>query len=87
MQWGPVEQQWYDPTASADTRDSGRSYADPATGTRWRATETAASTLMGHEGARCLVFASDMVIRRVWTYPPAWRDLSAAELTVLSWGT
>lgn len=64
---------------------AGRTYEDPETGASWFVTESAPSDLPGHAGARCLFFASDMVIRRVWAYPADWRQLSAAELAALSW--
>jgi len=37
----------------------------------------------GHRGDWCLVFANADVVRRVWTYPRAWRALSDAELESL----
>ena len=74
-------------TNPANRRSSERAYSEPATGERWCVREAAPSTLPGHEGARCLIFASDMILRRVWTYPADWRRLSPAELVALSWGT
>lgn len=35
--------------------------------------------------SRCLVGASESVVRRVWRFPADWPDLSDAELEALSW--
>jgi hypothetical protein len=34
---------------------------------------------------RCLEFHSDTAVRRVWRYPPDWRDLADDALEALSW--
>ena len=39
----------------------------------------------GAHGARCLVFASPEVVRRVWDYPPDWRTVPDDALFALSW--
>ena len=36
-------------------------------------------------GEHCLVFSSEMVVRRVWGVPPDWSSLSDEELERLSW--
>jgi hypothetical protein len=56
-----------------------------ADGESWRVTERDCRSVPGARGARCLVFMSDFVFRRVWKYPATWRTLSAAALTELSW--
>jgi DNA-binding NtrC family response regulator len=60
-------------------------------GRRWYVRELAENQLTGHR-ARSLMFvkpsqeAGGHVARRVWSYPPDWRNLSAAELESLSEG-
>ena len=57
-----------------------------ASGTRWRVTEVSGQHVPGARGDACLVFESDTAIRRVWHYPPSWRDLPGADLIAVSWG-
>jgi hypothetical protein len=57
-----------------------------ASGNRWRVTEVSGRFVPGARGEACLVFESDSAIRRVWHYPPAWRDLPEPELLRVSWG-
>src|SRR3712207_5426823 len=58
-----------------------------ATGTRWRVTEVRGTDVPGARGSSCLVFESDAAIRRVWDYPPSWRQLPGPELIrQVSWG-
>jgi hypothetical protein len=38
-------------------------------------------------GTRCLIFEAEGRARRVWTYPPNWREMDEAELARLSLGT
>jgi len=51
----------------------------------WRVTEHDGRRVPGSRGERCLIFASEGVIRRVWDYPPAWRHLPPATLAAVSW--
>ena len=57
-----------------------------ASGTRWRVTEVSGRYVPGARGESCLVFESEAAIRRVWHYPPTWRDLPEPELIEVSWG-
>lgn len=57
-----------------------------AAGTRWRVTEVRGQHVPGARGSACLVFESDSAIRRVWDYPPSWRELPPADLIQVSWG-
>jgi hypothetical protein len=50
----------------------------------WSVTEIAGNA-RSRPGARCLIFASATTVRRVWDYPPDWRELSDTELERLSW--
>jgi hypothetical protein len=59
-------------------------FADAA-GEFWRVTERDCRSVPGARGARCLVFMSESVFRRVWSYPADWRALAAAALEELSW--
>jgi hypothetical protein len=52
---------------------------------RWRVTEHDARGEPGARGDWCLVFSCEDAVRRVWGYPPDWRDLSAEGLIALSW--
>ena len=54
-------------------------------GVPWRVTELDCGEVPGARGARCLVFMSDSVMRRVWNYPADWRLLDAAGLVEVSW--
>ena len=75
-------------------RDGGPSVAPPrgeayvldASGVRWRVSEVSGRAVPGARGETCLVFESDTAIRRVWHYPPTWRELPAPELIRVSWG-
>ena len=57
-----------------------------AASVHWRVTERDARSDPGSRGDCCLIFACGDAVRRVWDYPPAWRELSAAALVALSWG-
>jgi hypothetical protein len=62
---------------------SGRQIA--AEGELWRVTELDARRTPGASGDKCLLFDSDSIGRRVWSYPDDWRQLTDAELYALSW--
>jgi hypothetical protein len=51
----------------------------------WTVVELDAGMVPGSRGARCLVFARQECIRRVWDFPGDWRTLDAAGLLELSW--
>src|SRR4051812_1252633 len=51
---------------------------------RWSVTEIAGN-VVARPGQRCLIFASAEAVRRVWNYPPDWRELTDPELETLSW--
>ena len=55
------------------------------TGVLWTVTERNAENVPGSRGPRCLIFASTEAVRRVWIYPPGWRDLLTPSLIALSW--
>ena len=50
-----------------------------AGGALWWAHEVEGQAL-GAPGRMCLLLISGTKLRRVWTYPPDWRSLTAAEL-------
>lgn len=52
---------------------------------RWLVTERDAHDDPGARAERCLIFACDHIVRRVWDYPPGWRELPAAALLALCW--
>ena len=55
-------------------------------GTRWRVSEVRGDDVPGARGDACLIFESDCAIRRVWHYPPTWRELPPPDLIRVSWG-
>jgi hypothetical protein len=57
-----------------------------AAGTRWCVTEVRGQHVPGARGDACLVFESEGAIRRVWDYPPSWRELPPQDLIRVSWG-
>jgi hypothetical protein len=52
---------------------------------RWRVTEHDGRGVPGSRGPRYLMFACPEAIRRVWDFPPGWRDLLPPSLAELSW--
>src|SRR5690348_13770218 len=52
-------------------------------GTRWRVREADTSHVPGARGEHCLIFESDGLIRRVWSYPHRWNELSEGQLVEL----
>jgi hypothetical protein len=52
-------------------------------GVRWLVREVESQHLPGTRGAHCLIFDSDGLVRRVWTYPPNWAELADATLGLL----
>ena len=52
-------------------------------GISWWVTERDTRHDPGSPADRCLIFANDSVIRRVWNYPRDWDRLSDAELDAL----
>ena len=56
-----------------------------AGGISWRVFEVEAAEWSWAHKARCLLFVSPEVIRRVWEYPVDWWQLSTDELYAVSW--
>jgi len=54
------------------------------TGVSWRVVERGTTEVPGARGPRCLIFLSEAVVRRVWTYPSDWQHLSATDLEALT---
>ena len=54
-------------------------------GTEWEVSEVPGRLVPAARGERCLVFASPVAIRRVWSYPESWVSMNADELFNLSW--
>ncbi len=54
-------------------------------GMLWHVAEHDGRQVPVSQGDQCLVFRSDNVVRRVWDYPPGWRDLAAMSLAAVSW--
>ena len=53
----------------------------------WQVVERDSRRDPGRRGDTCLIFSSADVVRRVWHYPAAWRQLTDIELEALSWVT
>jgi len=49
-------------------------------GVEWRVREVNAAHVPGSHGGRCLIFDSDMTVRRVWDYPATWMTLADEDL-------
>jgi hypothetical protein len=49
-------------------------------GVEWHVREISATGVPGSPGERCLVFDSEMSVRRVWDYPASWNELSDDDL-------
>ena len=56
-----------------------------ADGSTWSAHAVALGDVSWARAARCLVFQSELAIRRVWQYPADWRALPDAALEAPSW--
>jgi hypothetical protein len=52
-------------------------------GARWRISEMSTVDVPGSKADRCLVFDGERVVRRVWTYPDDWPQLSDTQLWAL----
>lgn len=81
----PLERTTSASGATVRRADSGRRFRDPDSGQFWTVSEVDGRSIPGARGSRCLVFQSEIAIRRVWSYPVEWRTLSDADLTALSW--
>jgi hypothetical protein len=53
-------------------------------GTVWTVSEQACAGVPGARRDRCLVFASEHALRRVYDYPDDWRPLPTAALVAIS---
>lgn len=64
----------------------GRVYTDAMSRERWAVFETSAVGVPGACGrVNCLIFVTDLVVRRVWDYPENWFLLGDDDLAALSW--
>ena len=72
-------------TSIGRVAESGRRFRDPDSGVYWKVSEVDGRTIPGARGPRCLVFQSEIAIRRVWSYPGDWRTLGDADLAAVSW--
>jgi hypothetical protein len=59
-----------------------RDVAD-AQGKKWRVREMEMAEADGSVARKSLIALNDMVIRRFWTFPADWRELSDAQLLAL----
>jgi hypothetical protein len=53
-------------------------------GVEWHVREVSAASVPGSNSEHCLIFDSDMTVRRVWDYPAAWSELSDDDLWQLT---
>jgi hypothetical protein len=49
-------------------------------GVDWHVREANSASVPGSHSERCLIFDSEMTVRRVWDYPAAWLELSDEDL-------
>jgi hypothetical protein len=54
-----------------------------AGGIAWRVVERGAAGVPGARAACCLIFLSEALVRRIWSFPSDWRGLSPVELEAL----
>ena len=52
-------------------------------GVCWTVREASAARTPGAQADRCLIFDSDGIVRRLWTFPSNWRELDDAEIFAL----
>jgi hypothetical protein len=53
---------------------------------RWHVDEVSCGDHPGALRPRCLVFTSDLKMRRIYDYPADWRSMDDDALLALSWG-
>ena len=53
-------------------------------GIKWRVVDYIASNAPNERASHSLIFLSESVVRRVWTFPDDWRGLSPAALEALT---
>ncbi|HEX5829756.1 MAG TPA: hypothetical protein VFY16_02170 [Gemmatimonadaceae bacterium] len=56
-----------------------------SSGVRWIVSERDAAHVPGGLARRCLIFESAAAVRRVWSFPDSWRELTDEQLAALSW--
>jgi soluble lytic murein transglycosylase-like protein len=52
-------------------------------GVRWTVWEASAARVPGAKASRCLIFDSEGIVRRLWTFPDAWNALANDEILAL----
>jgi len=52
-------------------------------GVRWSVHEASAARTPGAQAYRCLIFDSEGIVRRLWTFPENWDQLSDKEILLL----
>jgi hypothetical protein len=52
-------------------------------GVRWSVHEASAARTPGAKAYRCLIFDSEGIVRRLWTFPEHWAELSDGEILKL----
>src|SRR5512133_1151127 len=52
-------------------------------GIQWTVSEASAARTPGAKSYRCLIFDSDGVVRRLWTFPQEWADLADDQILAL----
>lgn len=68
------------------TASGGRVFTDPVSQERWAVFETSAAGVPGARGrTECLIFVTELIVRRVWDYPENWFLLGNDDLAALSW--
>ena len=68
--------------AERGSRESATRMVIDAQGNEWMVREVDTPQSWAH-GARCLIFSSPSIVRRVWRYPEGWARLSSPELLAL----
>ncbi|MEO6778999.1 MAG: hypothetical protein ABI194_06040 [Gemmatimonadaceae bacterium] len=65
-----------------ERRGASRDVADPQ-GTKWRVREMEMAESDGSMPRKSLIALNDMIIRRFWSFPQRWRELSDPALLAL----
>ena len=65
------------PTVKADVRDLRHQ------GIAWRVREMDATNIPGARANRCLIFDSEGVVRRAWSFPRTWAELDDEDIWAL----
>ena len=79
---GPSDSKVMHPEVSSERQGAARDVSDTQ-GKKWRVREMEMPESSGSAPRKSLIALNEMVIRRFWSFPPLWRELSDAALLAL----